>query len=524
MEYYWMNKYDIMTSDSEDYLIFKKLGPTGPTVRIIPREQYFDILSEVHKSCGHGGRDKILNLIKTRFYIPKKAVEIFVSLCPTCETKRSVPRKAIGTKPIIVTCNFNLRGQVNLIDFQSCPDGEFKWLLSYQDNTTKFQNLRPLKTKTAVEVASELTKIFLIFGAPYILQSDNGREFTANVIKQIVIMWPECKIVCGSTHHSQSQGSIEKSDDVENMVQAWMTENKSTNWSLGCYFVQYSKNALSHHIIGKSPYKALFGRNPKAGLNGSDIPTSIIATIETEEELNNFIEVEPFEAVCTADSDNSDNKSKISMENVDESNSKCVVCHNDAPGGHKCEYCNNIEHVTCRTEEGEECSDLSVLCKVELLEDITIEKNKTHKGLKRVAEEMIDNTKKKMPNLEMGDSVIVSVPKVDRGPLDIKSIQGIIVDIRNGVYRVGTKNGTIKNWFSRQDLQYSDISYGEDIAETPITLREVVTSQTLFGGQGFQKCNCKPAVNQCRNNRCACFKNKILCGAKCHGSVTCVNK
>lgn len=54
-------------------------------------------------------------------------------------------------------------------------------------------NIRPLKSKMANEVAVEVMKIFLIFGAPYILQSDNGRGFTPKVIEELITMWPDCK-------------------------------------------------------------------------------------------------------------------------------------------------------------------------------------------------------------------------------------------------------------------------------------------------------------------------------------------
>jgi hypothetical protein len=39
-----------------------------------------------------------------------------------------------------------------------------------------------MKTKTSEEVASRLVEIFCTFGAPCILQLDNGREFRNNVI------------------------------------------------------------------------------------------------------------------------------------------------------------------------------------------------------------------------------------------------------------------------------------------------------------------------------------------------------
>jgi hypothetical protein len=48
----------------------------------------------------------------------------------------------------------------------------YKWVLHYQDHFTKFSILRPLKSKTAAEVAYNLLDIFLILGAPMILQSD----------------------------------------------------------------------------------------------------------------------------------------------------------------------------------------------------------------------------------------------------------------------------------------------------------------------------------------------------------------
>lgn len=128
------------------------------------------------------------------------------------------------------------------MDFQSCADGEYKWLLNYQDNATKYVSLRPLKTKRAQEVAIELLKIFMTFGAPYILQSDNGREFTANIIEELTSMWPECKIIHGSPRRPQTQGSVERSNqDVENMLRSWMNDNRSVNWSVGCYHVQYKK-------------------------------------------------------------------------------------------------------------------------------------------------------------------------------------------------------------------------------------------------------------------------------------------
>lgn len=117
--------------------------------------------------------------------------------------------------------------------------------------------------------------------------------------------------------------------------------------------------------------------------------------------------------------------------------------------------------------------------------------------------------------------LLVCITKVNRWFLDMTNIQEKIHNIRNGVRKDGTNYATIKNGFLIQKLQYSDTEYGYGISGNLISLREALTSQSPFCAQGLQKCNCQPAANRYHNNICACFKNKVLCGSKYHGSSTC---
>ena len=50
--------------------------------------------------------------------------------------------------------------------------------------------LRPLTSeRTAVTFAHQLLDIFLVFGAPSILQSDSDSEFTAGIITELEVVW-----------------------------------------------------------------------------------------------------------------------------------------------------------------------------------------------------------------------------------------------------------------------------------------------------------------------------------------------
>lgn len=77
------------------------------------------------------------------------------------------------------------------------PDGEFKFIMHYQDLHMKLSFLRSLKSERPREVAHALLDIFTIIGVPSVLQSDNGREFSTWIVNELSDICPELKIVHG---------------------------------------------------------------------------------------------------------------------------------------------------------------------------------------------------------------------------------------------------------------------------------------------------------------------------------------
>ncbi|KHJ40188.1 integrase core domain protein [Trichuris suis] len=190
----------------------------------------------------------------------------------------------------MVFSDFNSRCQVDIIDFQSHHDREYKFIMAYQDHLTKFLVLKALKSKTA-EVAHNLVDIFTLLGAPSILQSDNGREFANKVVTGLKRHWPSLKIVHVNPWHSQSQGSVKRANqDIENMLCTWMQDKKTDQWSEGLRFVQLMKNRAFHSGIKRTPYEALFGCKAEVGLATSSLPQDVLQDIQTEEQLEEMTE------------------------------------------------------------------------------------------------------------------------------------------------------------------------------------------------------------------------------------------
>lgn len=56
-------------------------------------------------------------------------------------------------------------------------------------------SLRPLESKQAVELATNLLSIFMTFGVPKILESDINKELTNLVVIELKHLGPDCAII-----------------------------------------------------------------------------------------------------------------------------------------------------------------------------------------------------------------------------------------------------------------------------------------------------------------------------------------
>jgi zinc finger BED domain-containing protein 5/7/8/9 len=168
-----------------------------------------------------------------KFYanVTRPCVEIFLKYSEEYQIKRKrYVNHGLIVEPIR-SSNFNSRMQIDLIDFRTLPDGEYKWILNAQDHCTKACWLKALTNKTAIEVARALIDIFGIFGAPLILQSDNGKEFRNSLVESLKVLWPGFTIVHGRARRPQTQGSVERANgDVQNILGSWMRTHQSTKW------------------------------------------------------------------------------------------------------------------------------------------------------------------------------------------------------------------------------------------------------------------------------------------------------
>lgn len=501
-------------------------------------DDVFDILYDTHISIGHGGRDRMMKEISTRYKnITFGNVKTFLDICIECQMKKCREKKGLVVKPIL-SHELNSRCQIDLIDFQTAADGKYKFILVWQDNLTKFVQLRALESKRGVEIAQHMIDIFCIFGAPNILQSDNGREFTNRIIESLKELWPQLKIVHGKPRYSASQGSVERANrDIEEMIFTWMQDHRTKKWTEGLSMVQFMKNRAYHSGIGRSPYKAMFGKDPKVGLATSRLPKEIIDSLEYEEDLENIID--------HIDDDNSDNDddndnnrkdnnvttSQISTRYLTRNSKRLLIQTNTSNiEEEEIQYCQKCKQSIDGTSSSTLSSNrkrkanLCSLCIAEL--DIDTERTASKKALYKQAEKMTRTSTRLYTMPEIGMTVRVSVPDVDRGRADGRSILAVVLKKENthNMFQLGTKEGILQRWYVRSQFSVCNerLVNIEDVPlNKTIPLRTIATVQSLGKGQGFRKCYCQ---QKCITKRCICIRNNVKCNSKCHNSTTCKNK
>nr|XP_018911199.1 PREDICTED: uncharacterized protein LOC109039924 [Bemisia tabaci] len=92
-----------------------------------------------------------------------------------------------------------------------------------------------------------------------------------------------------------------------------------------------------------------------------------------------------------------------------------------------------------------------------------------------------------------------------------------------GSINLGTEHGILKSLYTRSQftVRHADLISLSDVPNKEVSLREAATTNSVSGGQGFKRCNCR---QKCTNNRCACRAAGLLCNSKCHKSEACTNK
>ena len=243
------------------------LGSGSKCKIVVPENQRISVIDQCHSPplCGHCGFHKTLERVQRDYYWPKlnSQVRDFVRNCEICKAIK--PVNHIRKAPM---GNFReaLRPwHIVYLDFVG-PLPRSKagnaHILTVVDSFSKFVHAHPLREATSKQLIKFLrANIFLIFGVPEIIVSDNGSQFIStefqNFLKEYCVkFWPV------SRYHPQANAAEAANKTLEISIRAYVKDNHDhRDWDKHLSEIACAMNSSVHTSTKFSPYFINFGQD-----------------------------------------------------------------------------------------------------------------------------------------------------------------------------------------------------------------------------------------------------------------------
>ncbi|XP_053374368.1 uncharacterized protein LOC123531831 [Mercenaria mercenaria] len=157
----------------------------------------------------------------------------------------------------------------------------YNYVLNIVDCYSRFGFGKALKSKTSKEVAEAVISFIYMYGAPRIVQSDNGREFKNSDLADVVMEF-EAIQMHGRPYHPQSQGRVERFNrTMTDYFRHKMVDER--NWVSQLPEFYYSYNNRIHRSTRPStPYQKFFKRPNFAAPVDDKVPYASLTAEEKE--------------------------------------------------------------------------------------------------------------------------------------------------------------------------------------------------------------------------------------------------
>lgn len=260
---------------------------------VVPADKRNEILKKCHDDplSAHGGRHKTIDRVSRDFYWPKmyEAITRYVRSCGVCSAMKTT--NVIQTAPMGTLANTSRPWQALYVDFIGpFPRSKsgFVYIFVVVDSFSKFVHIHPMRTATAKGIISFLEKsIFLIFGVPDKIISDNGSQFTSREYKSFLKTYNvDPRFV--SRYHPQANAAEAANKTIGTAIRTYVKTNHR-EWDRHLPKIACAINTATHSSTNTSPYYVNFGCHMVTTGNTARGQTENSRSDESFQEIRDYV-------------------------------------------------------------------------------------------------------------------------------------------------------------------------------------------------------------------------------------------
>ena len=242
------------------------------------------LIKEMHEGPGggHFGVSRIQNKLCGKYFWHKMVedVKYYVKTCKRCQRMNisSLLKPKLSLKPIPVPSKIFAQIGMDLIHMNRCRG--YNYIITAVDYLSKYCEMRPLKEKSAREVARFIYEDLICrWGCSEYHITDQGREFVNSTNKELLDLCGTKQRIT-SAYHPQANGLSERMNrSTQESLRKSLENEHEFDWVDMIPTIAFSHRSSMNASTRLSPLEMILGHKP-------NVPIDIYMKYPTEEDLD----------------------------------------------------------------------------------------------------------------------------------------------------------------------------------------------------------------------------------------------
>eukprot|EP00253_Pinus_taeda_P030312 PITA_30312 len=242
-----------------------KLGPDQILRRCVREEEVFDILLTCHDGpCGghFAGKRTTFKILQASYCWPTlhQDVKRYISQCDQCQRMgKPTPEDEMPLQPQVTFEPFE-KWAMDFVGPVNPPSKQKQYIIMCTYYLTKWAETKAIKATTEEKVAEFLREnIFYKFGYPGELVTDQGIQFTSNLIEDL-LTHHKIKHRTSTPYHPQANGQVEVTNRALEGILTKVVSNNRKDWADRLVEATWTYNTTWKTTTRFTPYELLYGK------------------------------------------------------------------------------------------------------------------------------------------------------------------------------------------------------------------------------------------------------------------------